>query len=75
GDARWPQRTCEDLNPGMCVAKVYPVAGSDTHFVFPHNARPPGAKGSVPTYWVSTVLPEVDALFRAAKSDDEAPGF
>jgi hypothetical protein len=72
GDARWPARTCADLTPGSCTAKVYPVSGTDTHYTFPHAARPPGTKPGSPTYWVSTVFPEVDAFFRSAKADDEA---
>lgn len=71
-DARWPKRTCEDLGGApRCVAKTYLVDGTNTHANFPHNARPPGAPGTTPTYWESTVLPEIDAFFRTAKSDDD----
>lgn len=70
-DARWPQRTCADLNPGSCTSRIFPVAGTDTHQVFPFSARQPGAKASAPTYWQSTVLPEVDAFFRSVKADDQ----
>lgn len=73
-DARWPARTCEGLSPGSCTAKVYPVEGTNTHYIFPHEARPPGSPTSTPTYWQSTVFPEIDALFRSAKSDDEVGG-
>lgn len=70
-DARWPKRTCEDLGGApRCIAKTYLVDGTNTHANFPHNARPPGTTG--PTYWQSTVLPEIDAFFRTAKSDDDA---
>ena len=68
-DARWSKRTCEDLGPQRCVAKTFLVDGTNTHANFPHNARPPGTTG--PTYWQSTVLPEIDAFFRTVKADDE----
>lgn len=68
-DARWPKRTCEDLGGApRCIAKTFLVDGTNTHANFPHNARPPGTTG--PTYWQSTVLPEIDAFFRTVKSDD-----
>lgn len=67
-DARWAKRTCEDLGPQRCVARTFLVDGTNTHANFPHNARPPGTTG--PTYWQSTVLPDIDAFFRAARSDD-----
>lgn len=70
GDARWQQRTCDDLGAAKCVAKTYPVEGMDVHARFPHDARPPGNK-SAPTYWQSTVFPEVDAFLRTVKADDE----
>lgn len=79
-DARWPKRTCEDLNavnPGTCTAETYPVDSMKAHFVFPFDTRPPGSDpDTTPTYWESSVFPKIDAFFRssAVKSDDEVAG-
>lgn len=71
-DARWSRATCDDLGPALCTFETFPVAGLDTHYIFPHNARPPGAPKNSPTYWESTVFPKVDAFYRATKSDAQA---
>jgi hypothetical protein len=70
-DARWPLRTCQDLNPGSCVAETYPVGSTRAHFIFPHAAAPPGAEEDAPSYWTTTVLPKIDAFYRSVRADDE----
>jgi hypothetical protein len=67
-DNRWAKRTCEDLNPGSCTFEVYPVPGTQAHFVFPLATGPPGAADG-PTYWDTTIFPKVDKFFRSVKAD------